>query len=103
MYLRKAIKPMFSDISGFQSGFKTGFVIGKMVLIWFFQQLELVFQPSKKLATLRCTVDLFCTITQYYFLQMNQLTIQDNEQNKLILISFSLLILSYCQSHFKPQ
>jgi len=56
MCFRKAIKPMFSEFYcfnlGFLSGFKIGFVMKKMVLIWFSQQLELVFQPSKKLATL---------------------------------------------------
>ena len=48
---------MFSEFYcfnlGFLSGFKIGFVMKKMVLIWFSQQLELVFQPSKKLATLQ--------------------------------------------------
>ena len=56
MCFRKAIKPMFSEFYcfnlGFLSGFKIGFVMKKMVLIWFSQQLELVFRPSKKLATL---------------------------------------------------
>jgi len=37
-------------------GFKTGFLGKNLVLIWFFQHYGLVFQPSKKLATLQITL-----------------------------------------------
>ncbi len=54
--LENQLNPCFQKFQcfnlGFISGFKIGFIMKKMVLIWFSQQLELVFQPSKKLATL---------------------------------------------------
>ena len=54
--LEKQLNPCFQKFQcfnlGFISGFKIGFVMRKMAFIWFSQQLELVFRPSKKLATL---------------------------------------------------